>query len=73
MPPVPSPEAWLSQDGSTVHMRRGGWTGEFPIADLGRWLGFYRDLQNRALGKFAYVYGPTVAALERIEIELRRQ
>jgi hypothetical protein len=68
---APPPEAWLSEDGQTVHMRRGGWSGDFPATELKRWLAFYRDLKDRAHGKFAPVYGPTVAALERIERELR--
>ena len=67
---VALPEARLSEDGRSVHLCRGGWSSTFPVEELDRWLAFYRDLQNRAHGKFAKFYGPTVAALERVRIEL---
>lgn len=47
------PEAWLSDDGQTVHMRRGGWAGEFPVSELSRWIAFYRELESRARDEFA--------------------
>lgn len=65
------PEAWLSEDGRTVHMRRGGWKGSFPVEALEDWLAFYRQLRDRKGGKFAAFYAPAVEALERIESELR--
>jgi hypothetical protein len=67
----PSPEAWLSEDGRTVHMRPGGWEGAFPVDALEGWLALYRDLRDRKGGKFAAFYAPAVVALERIARELR--
>lgn len=67
----PSAEAWLSEDGRTVHMRRGGWEGSFPADALDGWLAFYRQLRDGKGGKFADFYAPAVVALERIARELR--
>lgn len=69
----PSPEAWLSEDGRTVHMRRGGWSGSFPVDDLENWLAFYRDLRDRKGGKFAAFYAPAVEALERVRGRVLRK
>lgn len=65
-------EARLSEDLRSVHMRRGGWSITFPAADLPRWIALYRRLRDRKHGKWAATYAPDVAALERVEIELRR-
>ena len=32
------PEATLSADRQRIHMRRGGWSIEFPVSELPRWL-----------------------------------
>jgi hypothetical protein len=69
----PQLEIRLSDNCSIVHMRCGGWSGDFPVYELDRWLNFYTDLRNRKNGKFAHIYGPTVQALERIKRELRER
>lgn len=68
---VPAPEAWLSQDGRTVHLRRGGWTGSFAVEELGEWLRFYRGLRDRKDGRFSVYYAQTVRELEKLEARLR--
>lgn len=62
--------ARLSIDRDTVAMRRGGWKHRIDAAELPRWIKLYRTLSARRGGKFAEVYGPPLAALERVAREL---
>lgn len=66
-----APAAWLSEDGKTVHVRRGGWEGAFPVSALGRWLSFYRSLRDGKGGRYAAYYAPMVEALARLERDVR--
>ncbi len=47
-----------------------GWSETFDVSDLPGKLAFYRGLRDRASGRFARFYEPTVAALEAVEREL---
>lgn len=64
--------ARLSEDGTTVILERGSWSGRFPIADLPAQLRFYCGLRDRGArkpgepGPYAEHYRPTVAALEAL-------
>ncbi|WP_027170169.1 hypothetical protein [Mesorhizobium sp. WSM3224] len=46
------------------------WRGTFPIADLPKWLNFYRQQQDR-YPAHAASYAPDVEALEALTAELR--
>lgn len=70
--------ATLSADGLTVTHRGGSWSITFPVADLPRWLEFYRGLRDRLAprdrngkvtgsGPYAAFYEADVAALERVQ------
>lgn len=66
-----APQAWLSEDGRTVYVRRGGWQSSFPVSALGRWLSFYRSLRDGKGGRYAAYYAPMVEALARLERDVR--
>ena len=60
-------DAFLSDDGTLLTIRRGDWVGCGPVARLDDQLRHYRWLRDRAGGKYASVYAPMVRALERVE------
>jgi hypothetical protein len=70
-----APKATLSPNGKTVHLSRGDWAEAFPVQRLASRLAFYRGLRDRRPVKemagrnhdWPGVYGPVVAALERVE------
>lgn len=55
---------------ATFTMVKGIWSGTFPIADLSKWLEFYRDQQRRYPAQ-ALSYGEDVKALEALAAQLR--
>ncbi len=57
-----------SASGTYTHTK-GAWTGTFPIADLGRWLAFYRSQQER-YPFHAAAYEPDVRALADAAAEI---
>lgn len=63
--------ARLSLDRSTVTMKGELWKHTIPVQELARWLKFYRTLRERKNRKYAAFYAEPVAALERIERELK--
>lgn len=69
--------ARLSEDGATVILARGIWSGRFPISDLPTQIQFYRGLRDRGArrpgepGPYARHYQPTVAALEALWREIQ--
>ncbi len=67
------PVARLSDDGRTVLLSRGGWSGSFPLSRLPSQIAFYRGLRDRKGGKYAAFYQPTLAALEALSDEIRRR
>lgn len=68
--------AALSGCGRFVEMRRGGWSGRFPVADLDGWIAFYRRLRDRDCKRtartapWAAIYAPDVAALEAVRADI---
>ncbi|NDR57146.1 hypothetical protein FPS10_12035 [Pseudoruegeria sp. M32A2M] len=56
----------MSADGSTVIHESDNWQGRFPVADLPRWIAFYRRLRDRKGGKYRASYADDVAALEAL-------
>ena len=70
--------ARLSDDGSTVILSRGGWSGSFPVSQLASQLRFYRGLRDRGAkkpgepGPHAEHYIPTVEALEALYRDLSK-
>ncbi|MBZ9822363.1 hypothetical protein [Mesorhizobium sp. CA4] len=54
----------------TFTLEKGIWRGTFPIADLPKWLKFYRQQQERYPAHAAQ-YAPDVEALEAFAAELR--
>ena len=36
-------KAELSEDGQSFTLTRGAWSNSYPLADLPKWLAFYRD------------------------------
>lgn len=65
--------ATLSADRATVTLQGAHWSSSFPLADLQKWLLFYRSMRDRGSkvkgqpGPYARHYEPTVKALERVE------
>ena len=64
------PAARLSDDGSTVLLDRGNWSGSFPLSHLPSQIRFYRGLRDRKGGKYAAFYQPTLDALEALGREI---
>jgi hypothetical protein len=62
--------AALIADRSRVRLCTGLWADTFPVADVPRWLGFYRSLRDRKAGRYARHYAATVEALEAVQAEL---
>ena len=60
----------LSQDRAHVEMAGAHWSQRFPVCALPAWIKFYREMEGRQLGRFAGIYAPTRAALERVKDEL---
>lgn len=60
----------LSPDRARVLLSKGTWRGDFPVAQLGRWIGTYRALRDRRSGRFAKHYADDVAALEAVRREI---
>ena len=65
--------AHLVAGGTQVLHRSGNWRTQFPVDQLPRWLAFYRDLAARRSGRYAQFYRADVAALERVQAEIRAQ
>jgi len=67
-------KASLSPDRATVRLQGAVWGMTFPVAELGRWLAFYRGLAERrnprSGGSYAQRYGDTVAELRRVKAEI---
>lgn len=67
-------KASLSDDRRTVTLQGLLWANTFPVAELPRWLKFYRGLATRPNartgGNYGKSYGDTVAELERVSREL---
>lgn len=70
--------ARLAEDGETVLIQRGGWSGSFPLSRLSSQIKFYRGLRDRGArkpgepGPYAEHYRPTVEALEALWRELQK-
>lgn len=66
------PAATLAPEAGTFSLHAGSWSGTYPLAELQKWLAFYRRMRDRKCprtgkpGARAAIYAPTVAALERI-------
>jgi len=54
---------------ATFTLEKGIWRGTFPIADLPKWLNFYREQMQR-YPVHAASYAPDVEALEALLKEL---
>jgi hypothetical protein len=54
----------------TFTLEKGIWRGTFPIADLPKWLTFYRQQQER-YPTHAESYASDVKALEGLTVDLR--
>jgi hypothetical protein len=66
-----APRAALNRDQSKVIMMQGAWRAEFSTAELPRWIKMYRGLRDRKEGRYARLYAPSVAALERVASKLQ--
>ncbi len=55
----------------TFTMAKGAWTNTYPIADLPKWLEFYRT-QQVMFPRHAWAYEDSVDALEKLMAELRQ-
>jgi hypothetical protein len=54
----------------TFTLTKGVWSGTFPIADLPKWLAFYRDQRER-FPAHATSYDDDIRALEELVQQLR--
>ena len=66
-----APRAALNRDQSMVILMQGAWRAEFSAADLPRWIKMYRGLRDRKEGRYALLYAPSVAVLERVASKLQ--
>ncbi|MBZ9768281.1 hypothetical protein LB526_16115 [Mesorhizobium sp. CA6] len=57
-------------DSAAFTLEKGVWRGTFPIADLPKWLNFYRQQMERYPAQVAS-YAEDVKALEALATELR--
>jgi hypothetical protein len=58
--------ATIDSEAGTFTLKKGVWSGTFPLADLPKWLAFYRDQQQR-FPAHAETYADDVKALERLQ------
>jgi len=58
-------KATLSDDGQSFTLARGAWSNSYPLADLPKWLAFYRE-QPRLFPKAGDTYAGSIAALEQL-------
>lgn len=59
----------VSDDGQTFTLTRGAWSNTYPVADLAKWLAFYRD-QKALFPKAGASYDASIAALEALARQL---
>lgn len=64
-------EVRLSADHGHVEMVGAHWSQRFPVCALPAWIAFYRGMEARNRGRYAGIYRPTRAGLERVQNELR--
>jgi hypothetical protein len=62
--------ATIDSTAETFTLTKGVWSGTFPIADLSKWLAFYRDQRER-FPDHAAAYDDDVKALEALDRQLR--
>lgn len=65
MPQLTVASAKLSKDGTYFVLSKGSWQNEYPLADLDRWIEFYRKMR-REHPKSQSSYDRTIAALEEL-------
>lgn len=64
-------KATIDSTGQTFTLRGGPWSSTYPIADLPKWLAFYRR-QQELFPAHAHHYDDDVRALEKLAAQLRR-
>lgn len=64
-------DAQILDCGERFRLDVGGWSGQYPVADLARWAAFYRRLRDRREGRYARFYAPTVEALEALRRQIK--
>lgn len=57
--------AVLDQEGTTFTMTRGAWTNTYPVAELPKWIAFYRRQAELIPDQKSYI--EDVRALERLQ------
>ncbi|GHC16285.1 MULTISPECIES: hypothetical protein [Gemmobacter] len=62
-------KAELSEDGQSFTLTRGAWSNSYPLADLPKWLAFYRK-QPLDFPKSGDSYAASIAALEALAARL---
>lgn len=63
-------KAELTPDGTGFTLTRGAWSSTYPLADLDRWLEFYRR-QPVDFPKSGQAYAESIAALESLTARLQ--
>lgn len=62
--PAPAPTTAVSMFGTRITLHMGAWGMTIPREGLDGWIDFYQELADRAKGRYAEFYLPTVAALK---------
>jgi hypothetical protein len=71
------PFAVLSSDGQSFRLSAGAWSGTYRIGQIDDQMAFYRRMRDRKAtpgkaGPYSRFYEQTVAALERLEKQVRK-